>query len=169
MSLSKLDIMQRKLISDPKQLEMTMHVCRFKSKKVVFTNGCFDILHKGHVQYLAKAADLGDFFILGLNSDRSVKTLKGEGRPVNNEQDRAIVLSALHFIDAIVIFDEDTPERLIRQVKPDVLVKGGDWQPEQIAGADFVKSNGGEVVIIDFVEGYSTTSTIEKIKDNTDK
>ncbi len=169
MGLSKLDIMQRKLITDSKQLEMAMNVCRFKSQKVVFTNGCFDILHKGHVHYLAKAADLGDFLILGLNSDRSVKALKGESRPVNRELDRAAVLSALHFIDAIVIFDEDTPESLIKRVKPNVLVKGGDWKPEQIAGAGFVKSNGGEVVIIDFVEGYSTTSTIEKIEESNNK
>lgn len=169
MSLSKLDIIQQKLITDPKQLEMAMHVNRFKGKKVVFTNGCFDILHKGHVQYLAKAADLGDYFILGLNSDRSVKALKGESRPVNNEVDRALVLSALHFIDAIVIFDEDTPENLIKQVNPDVLVKGGDWKPDQIVGADFVKSKGGEVMVIDFVDGYSTTSTIEKIKESDKK
>lgn len=169
MSQAQLDTLKSKIITDSKQLEMMMHVCRFKGKKVVFTNGCFDILHKGHVEYLAQAADLGDFFFLGLNSDRSVKALKGEGRPVNSEQDRATVLAALHFIDAIMIFDEDTPENLIKQVKPNVLVKGGDWKPEQIVGADFVKANGGEVVVIDFVNGYSTTSTIEKIKENDKK
>lgn len=166
MSKPHLQTLKGKIYTDLHQLEMRLNVCRFKKQKIVFTNGCFDILHLGHVDYLSKAADLGDFFILGLNSDRSVKALKGEKRPINNQDDRAVLLAALSFIDAIIVFDEDTPEELIKKVKPDILVKGGDWKPEQIAGADFVKTNGGEVRIIDFVEGYSTTSTIEKMRQN---
>lgn len=134
-----------------------------EGKKVVFTNGCFDILHRGHVEYLAKAADLGDVLVVGLNSDSSVRRLKGEGRPVNDEQSRAAVLSALEAVDVVVIFDEDTPENLIRDVKPDVLVKGSDYRIEDIVGADFVLGRGGKVVTVDFVEGFSTTSIIDRM------
>lgn len=132
-------------------------------KKVVFTNGCFDILHRGHVEYLAKAADLGDMLVVGLNSDSSVRRIKGEGRPLNDEQSRAAVLSALESVDVVVLFDEDTPENLIRTIKPDVLVKGSDYKIEDIVGADFVVNHGGEVVTIDFVEGYSTTGIIDRM------
>lgn len=163
MSQPHLQRLQAKIFDDLHQLEMRLRVCRFQQKKIVFTNGCFDILHLGHITYLSKAADLGDYFIIGLNSDSSVKALKGESRPINNQDDRAMLLAALSFVDAVVIFDEETPKELITKLNPDVLVKGGDWKPEQIAGADVVKANGGEVVIIDFVQGYSTTSTIEKM------
>lgn len=154
--------LKAKIYTDLHQLEMRLHVCRFKQQKIVFTNGCFDILHLGHIEILSKAADQGDFLILGLNSDSSVKLLKGENRPINKQEDRAVLLAALSFIDAVVIFNEETPEALIRKLNPDVLVKGGDYKPEQIAGADLVKAKGGEVVIIPFVEGYSTTGIIEK-------
>ncbi len=130
------------------------------NKKIVFTNGCFDILHRGHVTYLKKAKELGDILVMGLNSDASVKRLKGDSRPVNSEGDRAEVLSALECIDYITIFDEDTPLDLIKTVEPDILVKGGDYNPEEVVGREFAK----KTVIIDFVHGYSTTSTINAMK-----
>lgn len=133
-----------------------------ENKKIVFTNGCFDILHRGHVEYLAKAAQLGDILIVGLNSDKSVRRLKGKGRPINDEISRAVVLSALESVFCVVIFDEDTPENLIKEINPDVLVKGSDYKIDEIAGADFVKQHGGEVVTIDLVKGFSTTNIIEK-------
>lgn len=140
---------------------------RLLSNKIVFTNGCFDILHTGHVTYLQEAKKLGNKLVVGLNSDNSVKRLnKGPSRPLQDEQSRAIVLAALTAVDAVVIFDEDTPLELIKAVKPDVLVKGGDWKPEQIVGGDFVTQNGGKVVSIPFVEGYSTTRIEEKIKNS---
>lgn len=137
---------------------------RKEGKKIVFTNGCFDIIHAGHVDYLEKAKSLGDFLVVGLNSDESVRKLKGEGRPVNPQEERKKVLSALKPVDLVIIFDEDTPERLIKEIKPDVLVKGGDWKIENIVGADFVRSYGGEVYTIDFVYNTSTTKIINKVK-----
>ena len=132
-------------------------------KKVVFTNGCFDILHRGHVHYLAEARALGDCLIVGLNSDASVKRLKGETRPVNAEKDRAFLLAALSVVDYVVLFEEDTPLELIRQVAPDVLVKGGDYAISNIVGADLVMRNGGEVKVLQFVDGYSSTKVIDKM------
>ncbi|MBP5400980.1 MAG: D-glycero-beta-D-manno-heptose 1-phosphate adenylyltransferase [Bacteroidales bacterium] len=132
-------------------------------RKVVFTNGCFDVLHRGHVTYLAKARDLGDCLVVGLNSDASVKRLKGENRPLNNENDRALLLAALSFVDYIIIFEEDTPKNLIEQVKPNILVKGGDYQIDNIVGADFVMKNGGQVLTIPFVDGYSSTKIIQAL------
>jgi len=136
-------------------------------KKVVFTNGCFDILHAGHVKYLARARELGDLLVVGLNSDASVKRLKGEERPINSQEDRACVLSGLGFVDYVVIFDEDTPLNLITKIKPDVLVKGADYKGKEVVGSEIVK----EVRLIDFVEGKSTTGIIKRIKDakNDDK
>jgi len=133
-------------------------------KKVVFTNGCFDILHAGHVKYLSEARKLGDALVVGLNTDRSVKAIKGENRPINNEHDRAKVLAALGCIDFITLFDEETPKELIDAVIPDILVKGADYEPENIVGYDTVTKNGGKVVTIELVEGRSTTKTIERIK-----
>jgi D-beta-D-heptose 7-phosphate kinase / D-beta-D-heptose 1-phosphate adenosyltransferase len=129
-------------------------------KKIVFTNGCFDILHKGHISYLRESRSLGDILILGLNSDASVKRLKGPDRPINNEADRAEVLSALEYIDYITIFDEDTPHDLIKSIAPDILVKGGDYKPQDVVGREFA----AETVIIKFVHGYSTSKTIDKMK-----
>lgn len=137
---------------------------RARGMKIVFTNGCFDIIHAGHVSYLEKARALGDCLVLGLNSDSSVKKIKGPDRPVNDERARASVLSAFSCIDHISIFQEETPLELIRKVRPDVLVKGGDWAVEDIVGADFVQSTGGAVYSIPFEEGFSTTGIIEKIK-----
>ncbi len=133
-------------------------------RKIVFTNGCFDILHVGHITYLRNAKKLGDILVIGVNSDDSVRRLKGESRPINCCEDRMEVLSALDFVDYVVEFKEDTPASLIEKIKPDVLVKGGDYKIEEIAGADFVIANGGEVKILDFVEGKSTTGIVEKMK-----
>jgi len=135
-----------------------------KNKKVVFTNGCFDIIHKGHVTYLAEAKKLGDLLVIGLNSDASVKRLKGPERPINNELDRQYVMSQLKPVDFVEIFQEDTPLNLILKVKPQVLVKGGDWKIEQIVGGKEVILAGGEVFSLNFVDGYSTTSIIHKIQ-----
>jgi rfaE bifunctional protein nucleotidyltransferase chain/domain len=139
---------------------------RTSGKKIVFTNGCFDILHPGHVDYLAQARDLGDYLILGLNTDSSVRLLqKAPNRPVNNENSRALVLAGLASVDAIVFFDEKTPYELIDYLKPDVLVKGDDYQVEQIAGHDIVTANGGKVITVPLLSGYSTSAVIKKIKE----
>lgn len=137
-------------------------LAQIQGKKVVFTNGCFDILHAGHVTYLSEAKKLGDVLIVGLNSDDSVRRLKGASRPVNEQQDRAYVLDALASVDYVCIFEEDTPLELIEKVIPDVLVKGGDYRVEDIVGADIVGKNGGEVIVLPFVKGKSTTSIIER-------
>ena len=136
-----------------------------EGKRIVFTNGCFDILHRGHVTYLAEARKLGDLLVVGVNSDASVKRLKGPERPINNEQDRSYVLSQLKSVDFTEIFTEDTPLNLILKVKPKILVKGGDWKIDQIVGAKEVIANGGDVFSLNFVDGYSTTSIIHKIQD----
>ncbi len=146
------------------ELSRLLSSLRSKGKKIVFTNGCFDILHVGHVDYLSKARRLGDVLVVGLNSDSSVKKIKGKGRPINKESDRAKVLSSLCFVDYITSFNESTPENLIKKVRPDILVKGGDWKIEDIAGGAFVTKNGGIVKNIPFVKGYSTTSLINKIE-----
>ncbi len=130
----------------------------------VFTNGCFDLLHPGHVDYLEKAASFGDILVVGLNSDRSVKKIKGEGRPVNREQDRARVLAALACLDFVILFEESTPLELITRLAPDVLVKGGDWPVEKIIGGEIVENAGGEVVSLQLLSGYSTTNILARIK-----
>lgn len=135
-----------------------------KNKKVVFTNGCFDLLHVGHVRYLQEARAQGDILVVGVNSDASVKLLKGEERPLQSEGDRAEILASLCCVDFATIFDEDTPEELIKKVRPDVLVKGGDWPIDKIAGSSFVLSYGGEVRSLQFVHGRSTTLLVEKMK-----
>jgi D-beta-D-heptose 7-phosphate kinase/D-beta-D-heptose 1-phosphate adenosyltransferase len=148
--------------------EVTEIVKQLKNsdKKVAFTNGCFDILHPGHISSLSQAASTADFLIVGLNSDLSVKRLKGEGRPINDQDSRALMLAALSMVDAIVVFEEDTPLELIKQVLPDVLVKGGDYTEDQIAGAREVKEAGGKVVINPIVDGFSTTFLIQKLRSN---
>ncbi len=136
---------------------------RSKGKRIVFTNGCFDIIHLGHIRYLNEAKRLGDFLIVAINSDSSVKKIKGEKRPIIDEKARAEIISALEFVDMVIIFSEETPYRLIKEIQPDILVKGGDWKEEEIVGADIVKERGGRVLTIPYVSGYSTTSIIEKI------
>ncbi|MDY0325549.1 MAG: D-glycero-beta-D-manno-heptose 1-phosphate adenylyltransferase [Candidatus Cloacimonadaceae bacterium] len=133
-------------------------------QQIVFTNGCFDIIHAGHVAYLSQAKALGDILIVGLNSDASVKRLKGDGRPINTQQDRALVLAAFSFVDYVVIFEQNTPLALIKEVEPDILVKGGDWPISKIVGSDFVMERGGRVLSLNFVEGLSTTGILERLK-----
>lgn len=133
-------------------------------QQVVFTNGCFDLLHRGHITYLAQARALGDCLVVGLNSDTSVRRLKGSSRPINSQDDRALLLAACSFIDYVILFEEDTPYTLIQQVMPNILVKGNDYALDQIVGADLVIQNGGSVQTIPFVEGYSSTRIIQKMK-----
>ena len=149
--------------ADFSQIKQMSGRYRDAGKKIVFTNGCFDILHAGHVKYLTHAAGLGDILILGLNSDRSVKTIKGEKRPVVGQDQRCIVVSALSCIDHVVLFDEPDPEVLIETICPDVLVKGADWPEDQIIGGDFVKKNGGYIERVAFEQDISTTKIIERI------
>jgi rfaE bifunctional protein nucleotidyltransferase chain/domain len=162
--ITRLEAIQSK-VQTKEQLARTLALWRFKDRKVVFTNGCFDLLHKGHVTYLAEAAELGDVMVVGLNSDESTKKLnKGVTRPIQDQDSRALILASLESVAAIIIFDEETPAELIKMVQPDVLVKGGDWKPEQIAGYDTVKAKGGEVKVIDYLPGFSTTAIEKKIK-----
>jgi rfaE bifunctional protein nucleotidyltransferase chain/domain len=151
-------------ISDLYKLKDLVSAWKKEGKKVVFTNGVFDLLHIGHISYMAKAAELGDKLVIGLNSDSSVKRIKGEDRPVNDQNSRAALLAALFFVDAIVVFEEDTPINMITTLMPDILVKGADYSVENIVGAKEVIANGGEVKTINFVEGYSSTSIIQKIR-----
>ena len=151
-------------IKTQKELKRVIAYLRKQGKKIVFTNGCFDILHYGHIKYLQDAKGLADVLVLGLNSDSSVKKIKGSARPINKQLDRARVLSALSCVDYLTIFSEDTPLKLIRLIQPDVLVKGGDWKTEEIVGADFVKARGGKVLAIPYIKGHSTTKLINKIR-----
>ena len=160
--MDKFKALSDKIISGD-SLTKKIALWRFKNYKIVFTNGCFDILHRGHVEYLCKAASYGDVLIVGLNSDASVRNIKGESRPVQDEKSRALILASLQYVTVVVLFDEDTPYNLIKQVQPDVLVKGADYNPEEIVGYDIVSAKGGEVVTIDLVEGHSTTNILNKI------
>lgn len=154
-----------KRILDLVSVQRLCNIWRMKGDRIVFTNGCFDILHRGHVEYLQEAAALGDRLVIGLNSDASVKRQnKGPERPLNDELSRAKVLAALRLVDAVVIFDQDTPLELIQAIGPDVLVKGGDWPEDKIVGADLVKARGGSVHSLKLVDGFSTTGLVEKIR-----
>ncbi len=146
-------------------LKRQLAVWRFLEKKIVFTNGCFDILHLGHIDYLSKAKDLGNILIVGVNSDDSVRRIKGKNRPITDETSRSTIIASLHFVDAVVLFDEDTPYELIKLVQPDVLVKGSDYKPEEIVGYDIVTAKGGEIITVDFLPGYSTTAIEKRIKE----
>lgn len=148
----------------PEQLTSVLTLLRLKQKKIVFTNGCFDLIHQGHVDYLAKAREKGDVLILGLNTDNSVHRLKGATRPIQDEQSRAMIIASLLCVDYVVLFDEDTPYELIKNIQPDVLVKGADYKKENIVGYDIVTKKGGVVETIEFLEGYSTSNIIKKIK-----
>jgi D-beta-D-heptose 7-phosphate kinase/D-beta-D-heptose 1-phosphate adenosyltransferase len=154
--------LKNKILS-PELLAKRIEFWRTMGDTIVFTNGCFDIIHPGHIHLLQECAKAGDRLIVGLNSDASVKRLKGPSRPVNNEQSRVTVLAALQFTDAIVLFEEDTPENLIHEVSPDVLIKGGDWNTDEIVGSDFVQSYGGKVSTVQYLKGHSTTEIIRKI------
>lgn len=148
------------------QIRAVLNVWRLLEKKVVFTNGCFDLLHLGHIDYLSKAADMGDKLVIGLNSDASASALKGPGRPITDQLSRSVMLASFSFVDAVVIFDEPTPLHLIELVRPDILVKGADYSIEQIVGADLVLKYGGEVKTIEYLSGYSTTLIEKKIRSN---
>jgi len=163
-AFSKSAFITSKIISDLDVFDKKVAQWKFKRHKIVFTNGCFDLLHKGHIYYLNKAAELGDRFVLGLNSDHSVKQLgKPSSRPIKDQDSRALILASMHYVDAVIVFNQETPLELIKRIKPDVLVKGGDWKIEEIVGNQEVKMNGGQVVTIPFLEGYSSTSIEQKI------
>lgn len=153
-----------KKIFTKEELVAQAKIWKAEGKRMVFTNGCFDIVHPGHIAYLGDAADLGDVLIIGLNTDQSVGKLKGENRPINNEFSRTQLIASMFFVDAVVLFNEDTPLELINAVKPDVLVKGGDYNLNNIVGAKETLASGGEVKVLSFLPGYSSTSIIEKIK-----
>ncbi|HKL38996.1 MAG TPA: D-glycero-beta-D-manno-heptose 1-phosphate adenylyltransferase [Bacteroidales bacterium] len=158
-----LEHMQTRIVGED-HLNPLLTYWRLKDQKIVFTNGCFDILHRGHVEYLAKAASLGDILFVGINSDQSVRKLKGDERPVQDEYSRALLTASMRFVTAVMLFDEDTPYRLIERIQPDVLVKGGDYQEKDIVGADLVRNKGGKVVPVDYTDGYSSSKIIEKIQ-----
>lgn len=151
-------------ILDATTAQLQVEKWQSEGLEIVFTNGCFDLLHYGHVRYLAEARALGDKLVVGLNSTDSVRRLKGQHRPINDELTRQIVLAALQSVDVVVVFQSDTPYDLIYLLKPDILVKGGDWQPTQIVGSDWVLENGGQVLSLPFRDGYSTTNLESKIK-----
>ncbi|MCH7657185.1 MAG: D-glycero-beta-D-manno-heptose 1-phosphate adenylyltransferase [Bacteroidetes bacterium] len=160
--MNKFEHIKSKIVSGI-DLTRLLAFYRFKNQKIVFTNGCFDLIHLGHVEYLMQAANLGDVLIIGLNSDSSVIKIKCSGRPVLDQESRAMTLAAFSFVNIIVLFDEETPYELIKQVRPDILVKGGDYKPAEIVGYDIVKENGGEVKIVDFIKGYATSDIIKDI------
>ncbi len=170
--LKALEIIESKIVTQ-ETFSSRLHVLQFFNKKIVFTNGCFDIVHRGHIDYLAKARDMGNFLVVGINSDASVKRLgKSVSRPLQDEQTRALIIASLHFVNAVIIFDEDTPYELIKYLQPDVLVKGADYDANEkninskkyIVGSDIVREKGGEVKTIEYLEGFSTTSIEQKIK-----
>jgi rfaE bifunctional protein nucleotidyltransferase chain/domain len=156
-------LIKDKIFSTNTALAKQVNSWQLHNEKVVFTNGCFDILHLGHIDYLTKAADLGDRLIIAVNTDASVSALKGPSRPIIDEETRAMKLASLVFVDAVILFGEETPLQLITEVRPNVLVKGGDYTIDTIVGASEVQDNGGEVVVIPFLEGHSTTSIVNKI------
>jgi len=162
--MSHLKNIEKKLMNTV-ELSVQLNTWRKEGCKIVFSNGCFDLLHLGHIDYLARAADFGDKLVIGLNTDASVSRLKGPARPITDERSRALVMAALEFVSAIVLFDEPTPYELIRLVQPDVLVKGADYKTEEIVGYDIVMAKGGDVKTIPFVDGYSTTKIEQRIRE----
>lgn len=158
MSISK------KIAGDYRQASDVVKQWQQQGLEVVFTNGCFDLLHKGHILYLEEASQQGDKLIVAINADKSVRKLKGKNRPIKDEDNRSLIMAALSFVDLVVVFHEETPLELIEMVSPDVLVKGGDWRPDQIVGSEHVIDHGGVVLSLQFVEGYSTTALENKIK-----
>lgn len=161
--MGKLKNIEEKIFNQ-EELKARLNVWRLLEKKIVFTNGCFDLVHLGHIDYLANAADLGDKLVVGLNSDKSTSDIKGTNRPITDERSRAMMLASMSFVDAVILFDEETPVELIRLVKPDVLVKGADYTIDQIVGSDIVIQNGGSVQTLQYLPGYSTTLIEQKIR-----
>jgi rfaE bifunctional protein nucleotidyltransferase chain/domain len=160
--MDKLELIKSRIVNTA-EIPPMLAFWRFKSMKIVFTNGCFDIMHRGHIEYLSQASSYGDILIIGLNTDKSVMNIKGQGRPYQDENSRALILASLSFVNAVILFDEKTPYNLIKLIQPDVLVKGSDYKAEEIVGYDIVKARGGEVVTIDYIEGYSSSDIIGKI------
>ena len=162
--MTSLEKVKNKIYTNGKAAERVLNSWRKAGEKIVFTNGCFDILHFGHIEMLSKSSDLGSKLIIGLNSDDSVKRIKGPDRPYQDEYSRALILASLEFVDLVIFFSEDTPYHLIQSIKPNILVKGGDYRAEEIVGYDIVTEKKGKVVIIKFVEGYSSSLIIKRIK-----
>lgn len=156
----------REKVKERQALVEAVDAARQQGRRIVFTNGCFDIIHPGHIRYLETARSLGDLLVVAVNSDESVRRLKGESRPIQDEDARSELVAALHCVDLVGIFSEDTPLEIIMAVRPDTLVKGGDWTKDQIVGRDFVEARGGEVFAIEFEQGYSTTNIIERIRES---
>jgi rfaE bifunctional protein nucleotidyltransferase chain/domain len=161
--MTKLEIIKGKIFQ-ANELSANLNIWRLLEKKIVFTNGCFDLLHLGHIDYLSKAADMADKLIIGLNSDASTAALKGPSRPIIDQYSRSIMLASFSFVDAVIIFDDPTPIQLIEWIKPDVLVKGADYSIDQIVGSDLVLQYGGDVKTIEYLAGYSTSAIEKKIK-----
>ncbi|MCY1634449.1 D-glycero-beta-D-manno-heptose 1-phosphate adenylyltransferase [Marinifilum sp. D737] len=162
--MDKLQLIKDKIIFKKEDAFNLLQTWRFKDEKIVFSNGCFDIIHRGHLEYLASAASMGNKMIIGLNSDSSTQRLKGPTRPIIDEYSRALLLASLGFVDMVILFEEDTPYNLIDFVQPDILVKGSDYKAEDIVGYDIVKAKGGEIKTLDFIEGFSSTGIIKKIQ-----
>lgn len=162
--MSPIEIIQSKIFKDTPSFLPVLDQWRQSGNTVVFTNGCFDLVHRGHIDSLAKAAEWGDRLIVGLNSDVSVRLLKGENRPLVDQQSRAVLLASMLMVDAVVMFDEETPYQMIQQILPDVLVKGSEYEIEEIAGHDIVLASGGKVIRVELTEGFSTSEIIQKIK-----
>ena len=160
--MNYLDIFRKKIVTLT-ELQKMMAVWRFKDKKVVFTNGCFDLIHAGHVHLLTAAGGFGDVLIVGLNSDTTVHKLK-PGRPLQDEQSRALIMAAFEFTDAVILFEEETPYELIKALRPDVLVKGGDYKPEEVVGRDILEESGGKVELVPLKEGFSTSAIVDRIR-----
>lgn len=163
--MTHLQKIRNKIVHDARQLEEILQQWGSENKTIVFTNGCFDLLHRGHIEYLSQAADFGDVLVIGLNTDASVRRLKGPHRPIQDEFSRAHLMAALEFVDLVVCFDEETPYKLIQKVQPDVLVKGADYKAEDIVGYDIVKARGGHVETIAFLPGHSTSAIERKIRE----
>ncbi len=164
--MNKHSSVRTKIMETQQALQSQLAFWRKEKQTIVFTNGCFDILHRGHVDYLSKAADLGNKLIIGVNTDASVSKLKGPHRPIQDQESRMLILASLTFVDAVILFDEPTPYELIKLVQPDILVKGSDYQVENIVGYDIVQAKGGKIKTIDFIPGYSTSAIESKIKAN---
>ena len=162
--MATIELIRQKILNS-QSLQMALNKWYLNHNNIVFTNGCFDLVHRGHIDYLSKAADLGDVLIIGLNSDDSVSRLKGKNRPIIDEYSRALLLASFTFVTGVVIFDEDTPYNLINIIKPDILVKGSDYNINEIVGHDIVLAKGGKVVTIDYLPGFSTSAIEKKIKD----
>jgi D-glycero-beta-D-manno-heptose 1-phosphate adenylyltransferase len=162
--MSNFNLIQQKILNR-QDLQQALEIWNNSKSKIVFTNGCFDLVHRGHIDYLSKAADLGDILIIGLNTDKSVSRLKGINRPIIDQQSRALLLASFFFVSAVVMFDEDTPYQLIKEIQPDVLIKGADYTVEEIVGHDIVLAKGGNVITLDFLPGFSTSAIEKKIKE----